>query len=49
MTDKLNSLNLQITKSKSTITEQNTKIQSLEKALRDTEKELNAGERAQKL
>ena len=49
MTDKLNQLNLQITKNKSTITEQNTKIASLEKALRDTEKELNAGERAQKI
>ena len=48
MTDKLNSLNLQVTKSKSTITEQQTKIASLEKALKDTEKELHAGERAQK-
>ena len=46
MTDKLNSLNLQVTKSKSTITEQQTKIASLEKALKDTEKELHAGERA---
>ena len=48
MTDKLNQLNLTITKNKSTITEQNTKIASLEKALKDTEKELHANERANK-
>ena len=48
MTDKLNQLNLQISKGKSTITEQQTKIASLEKALKETEKELHAGERAQK-
>ena len=46
--DKMNQLNLQVSKLKSTISDQSLKISQLEKALSETNKELDAGERAKK-
>ena len=46
--DKMNKLNLEISKLKSTISDQNVRITSLDKALADANKELSAGERNKK-
>ena len=46
--DKMNQLNSQVSKLKSTISDQSLKISQLEKALSETNKELDAGERAKK-
>ena len=43
--DKMNSLNLQVSKLKSQINEQNLKISEYEKAMQDLNKEKDAGER----
>ena len=44
----MNKLNLEISKLKSTISDQNVKITSLDKALTEANRELNAGERNKK-
>ena len=46
--DKLNQLNLQVSKLKSTISDQSLKISQYEAALKETNKELDAGERAKR-